>query len=282
MANIKIVTDSTCDIDKQEMERLGITVVPLSIEIGGKTYRDGVDITKKEFATLLTAGGALPKSSQPPVGVFMDVYQRLLAEGEEVQVLSLHMTEALSGTVQSAQMAAAEMDGRVTVVDSHFISTALSFQVKEAAEMAAAGETMERILAEIEQIRAKTSLYIAVDTLEYLAKGGRIGKGKALLGSLLKIKPIAALKEGTYTPVATKRTYKQVVEFFTEKFHLETAGKKIGAVGIAHIEAEQLGKKIVDSLKKVRADLSVSILETSPIISTHTGPGAIALMYYTR
>lgn len=281
MTKIKIVTDSTCDFDQAELDALGITVVPLSINIGGTTYLDGVDISKKEFAHLLTTSEELPKSSQPPVGEFIRVYEELLAEPDS-HVLSIHMTSAMSGTVTSAQMAADQIGSGVTVVDSEFISTALAFQVKRAAEMAEADASIEDILKEIEQIRANTSLYIVVDTLEYLAKGGRIGKGKALLGSLLKIKPIAAIKEGAYTPVATKRSYKQVVEFLTDKFKTETEGSDIGYIGIAHIEAERFSKQVLDSLKQVRDDFNFSIMETSPIISTHTGPGAIALMYYTR
>lgn len=281
MTKIKIVTDSTVDLDQAVIDELGITIVPLSINVGDSSYVDGVDISKKEFAHLLKTSEELPKSSQPPVGEFIQVYENLL-QGPDDHVLSIHMTKAMSGTVSSAQMAADEMNGRVTVIDSDYISIALSFQVKRAAEMAHEDASLDVILKEIDAIRSGTSLYLAVDTLEYLAKGGRIGKGKALLGSLLKIKPIAALKEGTYTPVATKRSYKQVIEFLAEKFHSETEGKEIGHVGIAHIEGESLAKQVQDRLKQIREDFTFSLMETSPIISTHTGPGAIALMYYTK
>ncbi|GAF14717.1 hypothetical protein JCM19046_853 [Bacillus sp. JCM 19046] len=281
MTMIKIVTDSTVDLDQTVIDELGITVVPLSINIGDSSYLDGVDITKKEFAHLLKTSETLPKSSQPPVGKFIQVYEDLLQNPDD-HVLSIHMTKAMSGTVSSAQMAADEMSGRVTVIDSDYISIALSFQVKRAAELARENASLEEIRKAIEAIRSGTSLYIVVDTLEYLAKGGRIGKGKALLGSLLKIKPIAALKEGTYTPVGTKRSYKQVIEFLAEKFQSETEGKEVGHVGIAHIEGESLAKQVHDRLKQIRKDFTFSLMETSPIISTHTGPGAIALMYYTK
>ncbi|GAF20941.1 MULTISPECIES: DegV family protein [Shouchella] len=281
MTKIKIVTDSTCDIDASILQELGVTVVPLSININGKSYLDGVDLTKKEFAHMLVTSEDLPKSSQPPVGEFVRVYEELLSE-PDTHVLSIHMTSAMSGTVASAQMAADECDGKVTVVDSRFISIALSFQVTRAAELANKGTSLEDILSELADIRSKTSLYIVVDTLDYLAKGGRIGKGKALLGSLLKIKPIASLQDGSYTPVATKRSQKQVLEFLTDTFAKETEEKEIKHVGVAHIEAETFSEQVLDRLRKVRQHFSSSILETSPIISTHTGPGAIALMYYTN
>ncbi|MFB4213700.1 DegV family protein [Shouchella sp. JSM 1781072] len=281
MTKIKIVTDSTCDIESSILQELGVTVVPLSININGKSYLDGVDISKKEFAHLLVTNEELPKSSQPPVGEFVRIYEELLDE-PDTHVLSIHMTSAMSGTVASAQMAADELNGRVTVVDSCFISIALSFQVKRAAELANKGASLDSILNEIADIRSKTSLYIVVDTLEYLAKGGRIGKGKALLGSLLKIKPIASLQDGSYTPVTTKRSQKQVLDFLSETFEKETDSKDVEHVGIAHIEAESFSEQVMERLKKVRQHFSSSILETSPIISTHTGPGAIALMYYTK
>ncbi|WP_227938129.1 DegV family protein [Alkalihalobacillus deserti] len=278
---IKIVTDSTSDLSIDIVEKYGIEIVPLSISIEGKTYLDGIDITKKEFVKLLTSSDELPKSSQPAAGYFEETYRRLLDDPDTTHVLSIHLTEGMSGTVNSARAGADLAGENVTVVNSKFISHAMGFQVVEAAEMALKGHTVEEILARLEEVRNQTSLYLMVDTLEYLVKGGRIGRGKALLGSLLKIKPIASLADGVYTPVNKVRTHMQMIEYYKKQFVEETRGMKVRAIGIAQVEAEVLANKLKETLQQIK-DIPVTITETSPVISTHTGPGAVALMYYTE
>ena len=277
---IKIVTDSTSDLSKDIVEKYGIEIVPLSISVGGKTYLDGVDITKKEFIKMLTSSEELPKSSQPSAGYFEETYRRLLDEPDTTHIISIHLTEGMSGTVNSAQAGADLVGENVTVINSKFISHAMAFQVVEAAEMAQKGHTVEEIVGRLDEVRNHSSLYLMVDTLEYLVKGGRIGRGKALLGSLLKIKPIASLADGVYTPVSKVRTHMQMIEYYKKQFIEETAGMKVRAIGIAQVEAEGLANKLKDTLQQVK-DIPVTITETSPVISTHTGPGAVALMYYT-
>ncbi|KMK76522.1 DegV family protein [Alkalihalobacillus pseudalcaliphilus] len=282
---IRIVTDSTCDLPQEWIEQYQIEVVPLSITIEGQTYLDGVDITKAEFLEKLKTSKELPKSSQPAIGVFQEVYTRLAKENNNDPIISIHLTEGMSGTYQTAKLAATMVDANVTVINSSFISHALGFQVTEAAKWAQDGKSVEEILSHLEEIRNNTSLYIMVDTLEYLAKGGRIGRGKALLGSLLKIKPIASLSDGVYTPVEKVRTHLQMIKLLTKKLEEETVakGKELKAVAIAQIEAEALANKLKDSIEKISSfSTNVLITETSPIISTHTGPGAIALMYYAK
>ncbi|MFC0472822.1 DegV family protein [Halalkalibacter kiskunsagensis] len=278
---IKIVTDSTSDLSEELVKEYGIAVVPLSISVEGKTYLDGVDITKKEFVNLLTSSVELPKSSQPSVGYFEETYRRLLDEPDTTHIISIHLTEGMSGTVNSARTAADMIGENITVINSQFISHALGFQIIEAAKMAKSGSSPEDIVLRLEQVRKHTSLYLMVDTLEYLAKGGRIGRGKALMGSLLKIKPVASLADGVYTPVSKVRTHMQMIEYFKKQFIEETSGLKVKAIGIAQIEADALANKLRDALQQVK-NIPVTISETSPIISTHTGPGAIALMYYTE
>ncbi|WP_332631505.1 DegV family protein [Halalkalibacter flavus] len=277
---IKIVTDSTSDLTKDLIQTYGIEVVPLSISVNGQTYLDGIDITKSDFVKLLTSSEELPKSSQPSVGYFEETYLRLLAEPDTTHIISIHLTEGMSGTFNSARTAADMIGENVTVINSQFISHALAFQVIEAAKMASDGHSVEEIVARLEEVREHTSLYLMVDTLEYLVKGGRIGRGKALLGSILKIKPIASLADGVYTPVNKVRTHIQMIEYFKKQFIEETSSLKVKAVGIAHIEAESLANKLKDALQLKQ--IPVTITETSPIISTHTGPGAIALMYYSE
>ncbi|MFA9556216.1 DegV family protein [Evansella sp. AB-rgal1] len=276
---VKIVTDSTVDLSKEELERIGATVVPLSVTIDGKSYVDGVDITPSEYVHLLVNSEDIPQSSQPSVGSFLETYDKLGEDGSSI--ISIHMTNGMSGTYTSAKTAAGMTDKDVTVIDSRFISAALSFQVKEACKMAKEGVSVEGILERIENVRKSTSLYILVDTLEYLVKGGRIGRGKALVGSLLKIKPIASLQDGVYTPVSKVRTYVQFMKFIKKKFEEETSEKMIKGIGIAQVEARDIANQVATGLKEISGFDDISIVDTTPIISTHTGPGAIAVMYYT-
>lgn len=198
MTNIKIVTDSTADISDEEKRKYGISVLPLSIAIDGKVYRDQLDIQSEEFIVKMEAAAELPKSSQPPLGAFLELYEKLTEDGSEV--ISIHLSSELSGTFQTAVSASNMVGGKVTVIDSMYISKGLGFQVLRAAALAGQGWTSSAIIKDLEDIRNRTSLYVTIDSLENLIKGGRIGRGKALIGSLLKIKPIARLEDGIYTP----------------------------------------------------------------------------------
>lgn len=278
MRPVKIVTDSTLDLPLEQVNELDVVIVPLTVTIDGASYKDGVDITSSEFAKLLVSAKNIPQSSQPSTGDFLTVYADLDKQGYDI--ISVHMSSGMSGTYQSAQTAAGMSDANVTVIDSSFISVALGFQVMEAAMMAKEGKTVDEIIQKLDTIRENTSLYLMVDTLDYLLKGGRIGRGRALVGSLLKIKPVASLQDGVYTPVAKVRTYNQLIKFFRETYEKESQGKKIKHIGIAHIEARQLAEQVKHTLSEVSGLEGISIIETTPIVSTHTGPGALALMYY--
>ncbi len=266
------------DMPAEVVEKLGIEVVPLSVTINGETYLDRVELGPVEFLQKMSKSPELPKSSQPSAGAFLEVYDRLGQEGYEV--LSIHMTGKMSGTVRSAESAAQMTSTKVTVLDSKFISKALAFQVKEAAEMAIQGKSVEEILLRLETVCEHTRLYIMVDTLENLVKGGRIGKGKAFIGSLLNIKPIASLEGAEYTPVTKARSYSQVVKFLAKQFAEDVKGKTIRGVGIAHAEAHELAQKVKESIFELTGFQDVEIDYTNPTIMTHTGAGALALMYY--
>lgn len=278
MTKIKIVTDSTCDLNDELIKKWGIIVVPLSISINGENYLDRVDITPTEFMKKMKASPELPKSSQPPAGEFLRIYDELAADGFEI--ISIHMTGGMSGTVRSAESAAQMTSAKVSVVDSRFISKALAFQVLEAAQMAADCKTADAIVTRLDEIREKTRLFVVVDTLENLVKGGRIGKGKAMIGSLLNIKPIASLEGGEYTPVSKARSHSQVVKFLRNQYTADIDGKTIKGVGLTHAEGIGLAEKIKEAVLETSGYKDFSIEETTPIVSTHTGPGAIGFMYY--
>lgn len=279
MPKVHIVTDSTADLTQELIKKYNIQVVPLSIHIDGESYIDGVTLQPEEFLEKMAVSKELPKSSQPAVGVFKELYDGLGANGD--QIISIHMTGSMSGTVKSAQAAAEMSESDVTVFDSRFISFALGFQVEEAAKMAEQGKAVETIIEKIEEICSKTNLFVVVDTLDNLVKGGRIGKGKAMIGSLLSIKPIASLENGEYTPVTKVRSHKQVVNYLFNEFIKDTTGKIVKAVGISHAN----GFSMATPLKKLIEESGFKNIQmsfTSPVISTHTGPGAIGFMYMTE
>lgn len=279
MSRVKVVTDSTVDLSDESIQEYGIEVVPLSISIGNETYLDRVNITPVEFIEKMKSSEELPKSSQPPAGVFMELYDQLGSDGSEV--LSIHMTGGMSGTVRSAEMAADMTDTNVTVVDSRYISKALSFQVIEAAKMAKEGKGIAEIITRLNDIRLKTRLFVVVDTLDNLVKGGRIGKGKAWIGSLLKIKIIASLEGGEYNPVAKVRSRANVISYLAKQFADDVKGKAIKGVGLVHAEGFELASKLKEAIIELTGYDRIQIEDTTPIISTHTGIGAIGFMYYS-
>ncbi|MBN8190654.1 DegV family protein [Bacillus sp. NTK074B] len=279
MTKIKIVTDSTVDLSDEVVKELDIHVVPLSISIDGETYLDRVDLSPLSFIEKMKSSKELPKSSQPPAGSFVELYDELGKDGSSV--LSIHMTGNMSGTVRSAESAADMSSSDVTVVDSRFISKGLAFQVIEAAKLAKEGKSMQQILEAIEDIRSNTKLFVVVDTLENLVKGGRIGKGRAMIGSLLNIKPIASLEGAEYTPVAKVRSHSQVVKYLTAQFVEDVKGKTIRGVGLVHADGLTLAQNLKNKIIEKTGYDQIEIAPTTPIISTHTGVGAIGFMYYT-
>lgn len=279
MKPIYIVTDSTADLSEHEIKQYGIHVVPLTIQIDNKAYVDGVDLLPEQFVQLMASAKELPKSSQPAVGVFKELYDQLGKDG--AHIISIHMTGGMSGTVKTAESAASLSEANVTVVDSLYISHALSFQVVEAAKMAQEGSTVEEIVNRLQEIRKATTLYLVVDKLDNLVKGGRIGRGRAFIGSLLSIKPIFILTDGVLAPVSKVRNHRQAVNHLFKAFTEQTAGKVIKKVGISHAH----GLSMVEPLKELIEEAGVKVLPptfTTPIISTHTGEGAIGFMFYAE
>lgn len=280
MGRIHIVTDSTCDLSNEELEQLNIHVVPLTIQLGGQTYIDRIEIQPEQFLQKMKSEKELPKSSQPAPGKFVELYEALGKDGD--QVISIHMTGGMSGTVQSARQAADMANADVTVFDSRYIAWGLAFQLREAARLRDAGASVEEIIARVEHVRQNTRLFVIVDTLENLIKGGRIGKGMGMIGSLLNIKPIATLDEGNLVQVTKVRSHKQVVKYCFEQFQQETAGKTVKAVGISHADGMGTMGQSLKELVEQTGFSSVDVAFTCPTISTHTGPGAVGFIYFAE
>ena len=273
MAKIKIVTDSSITIEPQVVEDLEITIVPLSVMVDGVVYSDA-DLKEGEFLRLMQSSRNLPKTSQPPVGVFAEVFERL---GEHAdKIISIHMSHALSGTVEAARQGATLSNVDVTVIDSSFTDQALKFQVVEAAKLAKAGADLEDILAKIEEVREKTELYIGVSTLENLVKGGRIGRVTGLLSSLLNIRVVMQMKQHELQPIVKGRGVKTFKKWVND-LAVNLQDKKVAEIGISYAGTAELANEMKQVLKEY-VTMPIPVLETGSIIQTHTGENAWAVL----
>ena len=273
MTKIKIVTDSSITIEPELAKDLNITIVPLTVMIDGVVYSDS-NLKEGEFLQLMKSSKNLPKTSQPPVGVFAEVFEDLSAE--DVQIISIHMSHALTGTVEAARQGATLAKADVTVVDSSFTDQAMKFQVVEAAKMAKAGATLEEILQKLEEVKAKTELYIGVSTLENLVKGGRIGRVTGLISSLLNIRVVMQMTNHTLTPIVKGRgakTFKKWLDDLKESLK----EKEIEEIGISYAGGPEFANQMKEELQEF-VEKPISVLETGSIIQTHTGENAWAVL----
>ena len=277
MTKIKIVTDSSITIEPELAKDLNITIVPLTVMIDGVVYSDS-NLKEGEFLQLMKSSKNLPKTSQPPVGVFAEVFEDLSAE--DVQIISIHMSHALSGTVEAARQGATLAKADVTVVDSSFTDQAMKFQVVEAAKMAKAGATLEEILQKLEEVKAKTELYIGVSTLENLVKGGRIGRVTGLISSLLNIRVVMQMTNHTLTPIVKGRgakTFKKWLDDLKESLK----EKEIEEIGISYAGGPEFANQMKEELQEF-VEQPIPVLETGSIIQTHTGENAWAVLVRYR
>lgn len=273
MTKIKIVTDSSVTIEPEVAKELDITIVPLSVMVDGVVYSDA-DLEEGEFLRLMQSSRNLPKTSQPPVGVFADVFEHLAEDG--AQIISIHMSHALSGTVEAARQGATLANADVTVVDSSFTDQAMKFQVTEAAKLAKEGASLEEILAKIEEVKEKTELYIGLSTLENLVKGGRIGRVSGLISSLLNIRVIMQMKDHQLEPIVKGRgakTFKKWLDDLTASLQ----NKQVAEIGISYAGGPELAQEMKESLQPY-VKKPISVLETGSIIQTHTGENAWAVL----
>jgi len=273
---LAVVTDSTCDLDREEAKKNGISILPLYVTHRESVYRDTIDITSSEFYPLLKDRDELPKTSQPSPEDFARVYREILNSANEI--ISIHISGGLSSTVEAARRAAESVGpGRIHVVDSKFLTFAMSFQALEAVSLAIKGIPTHQILSLLTELREKTEMLFTLDTMEYLHRGGRIGKVKSLMGTILGIKPVVRVEDGVYIPHGKARSLGQalvsMVEFLGRKFGRQ---KVIAAVG--HGQGAEYAAKLTDMVKKTLNLAGEPYrFEVGPVIGVHTGPGTIGL-----
>ncbi|WP_027460319.1 DegV family protein [Deinococcus murrayi] len=270
---IAIVTDSTSDLSPELRGQYGIRSVPLYVHFGGQMYKDGIDITPADLFAGIKAGQKTPSTSQPSPAEFAAVYEEALRSADEV--LSIHISGLLSGTVGSARLAAQDFGGRVTVLDSRSASLGLGMQALRAAQRAAEGRPMADIIGELERVAAKTDIRFTVDTLDFLRANGRIGGATALLGGLLNIKPILTVKAGRVEAAGRVRGSKKVVQDLVD--HIRKYVEAHGGARVTFLSTlggEATRQEIRDGLRGVAfEDLGDHFI--GAVIATHVGPGTV-------
>ncbi|KAJ81686.1 DegV family protein [Enterococcus faecalis] len=279
MTNVKIVTDSSCTMEKRLRDELNIHMMPLSIMVDGVVYPDDDHLPGEKFMDMMANAKALPKTSQPPIGEFVELYDRLGEDGSEV--ISIHMTKGLSGTVEAARQASNLSSSKVTVIDSDFTDQGLSFQVIQAAKLAQAGAGVPEILAEIERVKQNTKLYIGISTLDNLVKGGRISRTTGLLSNIFNMKVVMDFENTELIPVAKGRGVKTFNKWFDELKSELSKIPNVRQIGISHADGLELANGFKEGLQAIFKDMDIPVLHTNPVIATHTGKNAFAIMYYT-
>jgi DegV family protein with EDD domain len=271
---VALVTDSTAEVPPDLAADRGIHSVPTTVTLGGQSYRDGVDITAAEFYEKLGATEGMATTSQPSVGEFAETYERLLADHDEV--LSLHISADMSGTIASAQQAA-EMVGadRVTVVDSRMVSMALGLLVLAVDRILQQGATAAEARDRLVPIRDGLRVYFVVGTLEYLRRGGRIGRASALLGSMLQVKPVLTLADGVVAPLERVRTAEKALGRVID-LASQSGSRLCAAVG--HADTDEQAGRIAAALRD-RCE-SLIVIPLGPSVGAHGGPGTVGLGCY--
>ena len=275
MSKIRIVTDSSITIEPELVEKYNITVVPLSVMVDGVIYSDSDLREEGRFLDMMKHSKELPKTSQPPVGLFAETYEKLVKEGAE-QIVAIHIMHTLSGTCEASRQGASLSGADVTVIDSGFTDQCLKFQVVEAAKLAEAGASLDEIVARVEEVKSKSELHIGVSTLENLVKGGRIGRVTGLLSSLLNIRVIMELKDYQLNTIAKGRGAKTFTKWLDSYIDSIKEDRKVAEIGISYAGTPDFAHEMAEKLEVLGAP--ISILETGSIIQTHTGEGAFAVM----
>jgi len=271
---VKIVTDSTSDLPPQLIQELDITVVPAYVGFGSKTYRDGIDISQDELYHKMVTENVPATTSQPPPADFANIYKKLLKETDEIA--SIHVTSKLSGLYNSALQGKEMVSGssRIDVVDSLSVSMGLGLLTLLAARMAKAEESLSSILEEVRQSIPHTHLWGLFDTLKYLLRGGRIGKAKALLGSVLNIKPMLTMRDGELHPVGFARTRAKGIEHLID--NLKNA-VNVQEVAVVHSTTPDDAQTLKERISAIFDKNSIHISRLGPALGVHGGPGTLIL-----
>ena len=280
---IALITDSTCDIPADWILQYDISVVPLSIIFGSQAYLDGVELTAERFYERLPRDAFHPTTSQPTPGAFLEAFRQAAAKGAQ-EVLTITISSAMSGTLESAQRAAGEAPLPVHVMDSKFNSMGLGWQVIAAARAREAGGGLDAMLAAAARVQRSMVYYVSLDTIEYLSRGGRISEAARFLNSLLHIKPLIYVRPetGTVAPSVPARSRNHAIDgLYKEFFHHFTPGQALHLT-VLHNDALEEAQALAERARREFSPAELFITIVSPVLGVHTGPRALALCGYAE
>jgi len=275
---VRIVTDSACDLPEAACVELGIEVVPLTIRFSNREYVDRKELDTESFWRELRASSVLPETAAPSVGAFEEMFRSLSDDGAD-GIVCINLSANLSATMQSATVAAKALEGRtpVEIIDSKSASMGIGNLVVHAARRAREGAGLDEIVREVEDRRDRQHVFAALDTLEYLRKGGRIGGAQALLGSMLSIKPVISVIDGTVEPAGRVRTRSKALQFILDRI----PEGRVEAISVLHAMAPDVDE-FVERLKPKVPGAEVVVGAIGPVIGVHTGPRVLGVAYIAR
>ena len=276
---VQVVTDSTSDISPDEAGGLGVRVVPALVAFGDDVFRDRVDITPSEFYARLVTSREFPKTSQPSVEAFASVYREVAAEGHDIA--SIHVSSKLSGTLNSASIASetSELETRVELVDSYTAGVGLRAVVEAAAERARAGAPLEEVTAAARSVMARNRVVVTLDTLEFLQKGGRIGRASALVGSALRIKPLIHIDGGEVAPFDRVRTRSKAVRRLEE---VALEDRTIETLFVIYSDNDASAAELVEHVTPHLPHTRIEVIQTGPTVGAYLGPNALGICAVKR
>lgn len=271
---VRIVTDSACDLPQARADALGIEIVPLTIRFGEEEFVDRVELSNEEFWRKVATSPVLPETAAPSPGAFEERFRAMGAAGADA-VLCINLSSRLSGTMQSAQIGATALEGEipVRVIDSLSVSLGLGSQCIAAQALAEAGQDLDTIAAAVEDRAAHTRLFGALDTLEHLRRGGRIGGAQAMLGSVLSIKPIIQIQDGVVSEAGKVRTRSKSLSHLASKL---AAANEPEGVFVFHAQAPDI-EEFLDLVGKIVPRDGIEVGNIGPVIGTHGGPRTMGL-----
>jgi DegV family protein with EDD domain len=277
MAGPRVITDSSCDLPADLAAELDIDIIPLTIRFGNEELVDRRDLSPKEFWARCATSPVLPETSAPSAGAFEDAYRRAADAGAD-GVVAITISSQLSATGQSAQMAAKSVQGEIPVrtVDSLSVTMGLGMIVADAARLAAQGKSLDEVAARAESLVSRTRVYGALDTLENLKKGGRVGGAQALIGSMLSIKPIIEVRDGQVEPESKQRTRTRALRYLADKVRQEGGG--VENLAVCHGDAPDLDE-LIELLEPLFPRDKMVIGNIGAVIGAHAGPRVIGVAY---
>jgi DegV family protein with EDD domain len=277
-ANTAIVLDSTADFPGAPGRFANWRIVPLYVRFGAESFRDYVELGPDAFYARLRESPVMPTTSQPTPGDFLSAYEEL---GAFERIYSLHIAGTLSGTVESARRAAAELADRVRAVDTETASAAVAMLALAIQRRLERGSSDDEVEALVERHRRESQLIFTLDTLDYLARGGRIGRAAAWAGELLKVKPILTIRNGEVVPLKRVRGNRRAFDEFVAAFEAGSVDGPAERVAIAHADAPERAAALRELVRRTRPEAQLDLVTTlGPVVGTHAGPGTVGLFWF--